>query len=398
MKILFTQDTDWVSRFPGQQHHIAERLKNKGHSIRVIDYDITWRTKNFNGFFSSRQDFFVSKVFPDTNIHIIRPGIIKIPIIDYFSMLITYWYGINRVIDEFKPDIIIGHSILTNYISLKLAKQKNIPFVFHMTDAQHTMIPYHFLQPIGKLIEQKNLSGANCVIVINEILKEYAISMGANPEKTYVIRAGIDHEKYDPKKYSLKLRERYNISPNDIAILFIGWLYHFSGLKELIVEFSKIHEKNPHLKILICGEGDAFPELKSLANKYNLNSKVIFSGKIPFDEVPEHIFISNVCVLPAYLNDTMKHIVPIKMYEYMIMGKPVVATRLPGILKEFGHDHGVVYINESKDAIYTILDLISKKTIDENGQRARNYVKNLNWNNTTDEFERVLFDMVKEGF
>lgn len=395
MKILITQDTDWVSRFPGQQHHIAERLKIRGHLIKVIDYEITWRTKNSNGIFSRKQDFFVSKVFPDIGIHVIRPGILKIPIGDYLSMLITYRWEINHVIDEFKPDIIIGHSILTNFLSLKLAKQKNIPFVFHMTDAQHTMIPYRFLQPIGKYLERKILSQADCVITINEILKEYAISMGANPEKTHVIRAGIDHERYDPTKYSLKLREKYHILQDDIVILFIGWLYHFSGLKELIKEFSKVHEEYPKLKILICGDGDAFSELESLVNEFKLNSKVILSGKIPFEEVPEHISISNICVLPAYKNETMKHIVPIKMYEYMIMGKPVVATRLPGILKEFGQDNGVIYIDDSKDAINVIIDMLAQNTVDENGKRARNYVKNLNWDTITNQFEQVLFDLMK---
>lgn len=396
MKILITQDTDWITRFPGQQHHIAERLQKKGHVVQVIDYDIMWKNKPFSGFISKKQDFFVSKVLSDINVHVIRPRIIKVPIIDYLSMFYTYYREISIVIDEFKPDIIIGHSILTNYLSLKLAKQKKIPFIFHMTDAQHTMIPYHFLRSTGKRIEQKNLQGANSVIVINEILKDYAISMGANPEKTFVIRAGIDHERYNPEKYSLKLRERYHFSSNDVIILFIGWLYHFSGVKELIEEFNKIAVENPKLKILICGEGDVFFDIKSLVNKYNLNSKIILTGKIPFDDVPEHIFISDVCVLPAYVNDTMKHIVPIKMYEYMIMGKPVVATKLPGIFKEFGSNNGVTYITESNDAIYSILKLISEGKLKENGKKARDGVKYLNWDNITGQFEKVLYDTVNE--
>lgn len=396
MNILITQDTDWVSRFPGQQHHLAERLKRKGHAVRVIDYDITWKNKKSGGFFSRKQDFFVSKVFPDANIHVTRPGILKIPLGDYVSMLVTYRREINRVIEEFRPDIIIGHSILTNYISLKLAEQKNIPFIFHMTDAQHTMIPYRFLQPLGKMIEQNILAHADGVIVINEILREYAIAMGANPEKTVVIRAGIDHERYDPAKYTRTLREKYHLLPDDNVILFIGWLYHFSGLKELIKAFSKVQAENKKLKILICGEGDAFSELQALVTTLNLQEKVILPGKIPFEQVPEHIFIADICVLPAYLNETMKHIVPIKMYEYMIMGKPVVATRLPGILKEFGEDHGVVYIDKPEDAMSAITDMLAQNAVEKNGQRARDYVKNLDWDTITDQFGKVLSDTVNE--
>ena len=45
MKILFLQETDWIKRGPHQQHHLADRLSVRGHEVRVIDYDFTWRTE-----------------------------------------------------------------------------------------------------------------------------------------------------------------------------------------------------------------------------------------------------------------------------------------------------------------------------------------------------------------
>ena len=44
MRILITQDTDWINNNPHQQHHVAERLSKRGHNIRVIDYEIRWKT------------------------------------------------------------------------------------------------------------------------------------------------------------------------------------------------------------------------------------------------------------------------------------------------------------------------------------------------------------------
>ena len=62
-------------------------------------------------------------------------------------------------------------------------------------------------------------------------------------------------------------------------------------------------------------------------------------------EMPAFIAASDICLLPAYpWEKTMQDIVPIKMYEYMAMKKPVIATRLPGVMKEFGEDNGVVYV------------------------------------------------------
>ena len=42
MKILFTQETDWINRNPIQPHHLAELLSLRGHEIRVIDYELIW--------------------------------------------------------------------------------------------------------------------------------------------------------------------------------------------------------------------------------------------------------------------------------------------------------------------------------------------------------------------
>jgi len=43
MRILVVQESDWLKRNPHQQHHLMERLSQKAHEIRVIDYDIDWR-------------------------------------------------------------------------------------------------------------------------------------------------------------------------------------------------------------------------------------------------------------------------------------------------------------------------------------------------------------------
>jgi hypothetical protein len=55
--------------------------------------------------------------------------------------------------------------------------------------------------------------------------------MGANPEETYVVRAGIDLERYDPNIDGSEIRDRYRIKEDDSVLFFMGWLYDFSGLK-----------------------------------------------------------------------------------------------------------------------------------------------------------------------
>lgn len=390
MRILITQDTDWIKRYPGQQHHLAERLSLRGHEIRVIDYEIMWKTEGKKEFYSRRQVFNdVSKVITFQGLSVVRPGIIKIPFLDYMSMVYTYKKEIDKQIREFHPDIIMGHSILTNYLSMKSAKKYNIPYIFHMTDAQHTMIPFKQIQSLGKIVEQNILKNADRVITINDKLRDYAIRMGADPSKTYVVRGGIDLNRYNYQLDGSRVREKYGINKDDLLLFFMGWLYNFSGLKEVAFELTKIKDTMPNIKFLIVGAGDALEELKEMSLKYNLGNQLILAGSQPYEKIPEYIAASDICLLPAYCNETMSDIVPIKLYEYLAMGKPVITTSLPGVIKEFG-DNGISYINNPEDAIKKAIQLIKEGLLKEKGMQGRRFVEKNDWNKLTLEFEGLL--------
>ncbi|MCO5382258.1 MAG: glycosyltransferase [Methanosarcina barkeri] len=117
---------------------------------------------------------------------------------------------------------------------------------------------------------------------------------------------------------------------------------------------------------------------------------MILTGKIPFEEVPKHIAAADICLLPAYKNEIMMNIVPIKIYEYMAMGKPVIATNLPGILKEFGLDSGINYIEKSADTLEKAIWLNKTNEIEAEGKKAYSFVHDLSWDNITDKFENLL--------
>jgi len=210
-----------------------------------------------------------------------------------------------------------------------------------------------------------------------------------------MLRAGIDTDRFDPINKGDTMRQHYGLIKEDIVLFFMGWLYHFSGLKEVASQLARID--NPHLKLLIVGEGDAYEALQQIREKHNLKDRVILTGKRPYQEIPEFIAASNICLLPSYPDEKiMQDIVPIKMYEYMAMKKPVIATRLPGVMREFGEDNGVVYVDKPEDVVTKAMELIQSGKIEELGQKARSFVEGYSWENITDQFEKILEEAIKE--
>lgn len=388
MRILLVQDTDWIRRNPIQHNHLVERLVLKGHEIRVIDYEILWRTEGRKQLFSKRQIFHISRILKTATHTVIRPRILKIPLLDYASMLFTYKKEINFQIREFKPEIIIGDGILTPHLAFESARKNKIKTLYYCIDRNYKLIPFKFIHSIGKILESRNMKRADIVVSINEGLREYTIRMGVSPDKTRVVRAGVDLNKLDLRIDSKEIREKYGFKDNDKILFFIGWLYHFSGLKETAIALSKI--KDETIKLLIVGDGDAFQELKDIIKQYKLDGKMIMVGKKPYDLLPKFLAAADICLLPGYDNQIMRDIVPIKMYEYMAMKKPVISTKLSGIMKEFGEGNGVVYVDKPEDVISMASELIQNNKIEELGKKARRFVEKNSWDKITDEFEEVL--------
>jgi glycosyltransferase involved in cell wall biosynthesis len=396
VKILLVQDTDWLLRGPHQQHHLMERLSLKGHEVLVIDYELLWSTQGKKELRSKKQVFNnVSRFYNGAELMLIRPGIIKIPWLDYVSSIFSYRKEIHHQIKEFCPDVIIGFGILNTYLAMKAARKNSIPFVYYWIDVLHRLIPFKPFHPLAKSLESTTLRQSDRVLVINEKLRDYVKELGAPLEHTQMLRAGIDTDRFDPINKGDSIRQHYGLGKEDIVLFFMGWLYHFSGLKEVASQLARID--NPHLKFLIVGEGDAYETLQQIREKHNSEDKIILTGKKSYHEIPDFIAASDICLLPSYPDEEiMQDIVPIKMYEYMAMKKPVIASRLPGVMREFGENNGVVYVDKPEDAISKAMELIQSGKIEELGQKARSFVEGYSWENITDQFEKILEGAIKE--
>ena len=396
MKLLFLQETDWLKRYSTQQHHLAEMMALRGHQVVVIDYELSWGNSGDKGLNSKRRIFKnVTKIYPNANVTVIRPGFIKLPLLDYVSMLFSHRQEIKRQIKEFHPDAIIGFGILNSITSVRLVKHTRIPFIYYWIDVLHLLIPNRSFRTLGKSLECYTLKRSDMALAINECLKELIVKLGAPAQRTHLLRASVDTDKFSPSIDGNKIRQQYGIAPEDCVLFFMGFLYHFSGLKEVAQKIGILD--NNHFKLLIVGEGDAFEELNAIRNKYNLQNSIILTGGKPYQEIPGLIAAADICLLPSYPDEPiMQDIVPIKLYEYMAMKKPVISTKLLGVMKEFGTDNGMVYIDRPEDAIDKALELFSNGSISNLGNKAKRFTERNSWDKITDEFEKLLKEAIKQ--
>jgi glycosyltransferase involved in cell wall biosynthesis len=389
MKIFVVPESNFIARGPHQSHHLLERLVQRGHDVRVIDFDILWRNEEERKIILSRTVFTARpKTVPGADITVIRPSIIQLPVLEYVSLLYSHGKELVHQLDEYKPDIVIGFGILNTRMAITLCHRRGIPFISYVIDELHRLVPQRPFRWLARAVEGSSYASADLVLSISEGLRDYTIKMGAPRTKTQVIRAGVDIAWFSTADREKKRRE-LGLVDDDIVLFFMGWLYDFSGLKEVIDGLIKRRDM-PNLKLLVVGQGDLWEYIQKIKRIDGMDKRVITVGWQPYESIPEFIAAGDICLLPARKNGIMKNIVPIKMYEYMAAGKPVIATSLSGLKKEFGAGNGVVYINSPREAVTTAIELAKNGQRDECGRRSRLFVEPNDWNTITDSFEKSL--------
>jgi len=368
-----------------------ERLSERGHDIRVIDFEISWRMKKTPGLAQERKVFEgYHKATQDGGVTVIRPAFIRLPILDYASLVLTHHREIRRQIGEFKPDVVVGFGILNAAIAIRLARKHELPFVYYIIDELHRLVPQRVFRGLARLIESYALRKSGIVISINEALKDYSILMGTSPDRAQVVRAGIDLLRYGPDAKGREIREKYRIGNEEVVLFFMGWLYEFSGLREVASILLARKDDYAMFRIMIVGRGELWNELTRMAHDQTGLERIILIDWQPYEDMPKYLASSDICLLPARKTEIMMNIVPIKMYEYMASGKPVIATALPGLKKEFGADNGVNYVDEPREVMEKAAELVRNGLIESEGRRSRAFVQGMDWKTTTDSFEGIL--------
>ena len=393
MKILVIQESDWIERGPHQQHHLIEQMQERGHKTRVIDFEVGWKRSGIRRIISLRKTFSVpGKSRTNLRIEVIRPMMINAPILSYLSILITHIIEIIRQMKQFKPDVVVGLGIINAYSASFICKLFRVPFLYYLIDSLHTLVPERMFLPIAKTLESGTLSNADRVLVINEELRRYALKMGSRDNPT-IITAGIDLERYRQNYDREKFRKELGIEENEIVLFFMGWLYEFSGLREVArsLEGTKEHP----IRLLVVGRGELQEELLDLANRVQKYATLSVVDWVPYEEIPRYLSVADVCILPAQNVVVMQSIVPIKIYEYLASGKPVIATKLPGVMREFG-ERGIVYVDRPEDTVEVARNLFSdRENYDELKSRAIEVTSSLDWSTITDIFEKFLISEIK---
>lgn len=164
----------------------------------------------------------------------------------------------------------------------------------------------------------------------------------------------------------------------------MGNLAPWQGVEYLVKAAPFILSKFPECRFLIVGDGVMKDDLIKLCKELRVEESFIFTGVIAYDRVPLYINASDTCTAPFIIARNAKiGLSPLKLYEYMACGKPVVASNISGVSDVLeSSEGGIPILPENPDALAEgILKLLEDPSLRMKlGSKGLSYVtENYSW-------------------
>jgi len=297
-----------------------------------------------------------------------------------FNILWIPW--LKWKVRSLKIRLLIVRNLRLALPSVLVAKLHQIPIILDMSEnypaLAASMYKGAFKTFKVALIKALELLCANLgdsIWVVIDENRDRLIKKGINPDKIEVVsNTPWILEKQDVVKEEKTCRDP-DKEKGDFRIAFIGILTSNRGLDFMLNVLNYTLKADFNIKLVIIGDGPEKPYLENLARSLGIEKNVEFTGWIGYEKALELLRNCHVGVIPHEINDHTQTTIPNKLFDYMMMGLPVLSTNLAPVKRIIEKENcGLIMPDDPLEAAQIILKLKRspelRDTLGDNGKRA----------------------------
>lgn len=206
---------------------------------------------------------------------------------------------------------------------LLLSRWWRVPFVLEVNYTSLSPLVRkrsRLMLPLAKWCDRRIFRGATQILAVSSYLKNELVTVfGVPAERVTVVPNAADPKVFDPVP-ALALATEHAL-PEGPIVGFVGGFYKWHGLDLLVSAFMKIAHEFPAAHLVLIGDGPMREEVAAEAAKKGLGGRVLMPGRVSHNKLAPYVARFDVGVMP----DSNLYGSPMKIFEYMAMGVPVVA-------------------------------------------------------------------------
>ena len=248
-----------------------------------------------------------------------------------------------------------------------------------------------------RLQERLSIAFADETMTVNEALAERLVGLGVKPDRVTVVLNTPDLALFDPTAHP----RREFMADGTLRLVYTGAITPTYELDVVLRAVAAIVRSRPNLSVTatLYGRGDALAGLEALAAELGIADRVGFPGRIPIEAVPRAVADGDIGVAPTRLDPFTVMSLSTKLFEYAVMRKPVVASRLPTVERYFDPDTLSVYEPGDPESLAaTILALVDdapgrQARVDRTSQR----VDELSWTRQAEVYRSAVERLIRRS-
>jgi len=265
----------------------------------------------------------------------------KLPVFNQKQVIDGLEQRLSEIIPQIRPDVLHAHSPSLNAIAaLRAGKKFGIPVVYEVRafweDAavDHGTATANGLRyRLTRALESHALKHADAVTTICEGLRRDIVARGIPADKVTVIPNAVDIDKFAVGGVADQtLKATLGLEGKDL-IGFIGSFYAYEGLDILLRAVPALAAQRPDLRVLLVGGGPEDARLRQMAIDLGITDKVVFTGRVPHDQVQRYYDLLDVLVYPRLSMRLTDLVTPLKPLEAMAQGRVLAASDVGGHLE-----------------------------------------------------------------
>lgn len=257
----------------------------------------------------------------------------------YGSFLVKAARRLTALDSDRRYDLVEVHNMPDLLTAAALVpKLRGTPVILNVHDTFPELFSTKYGRPPGdiservlKLEERASALLASRVVTVTDQARMRLEARGVGRGRTTVVMNSPDERVFGPARAPLRPP-----AAGPLRLLYHGGLAPRFGVQTLIEAVSQLRESVPRIEVRICGSGEDRDTLAALAARIDPQRIDIAPEPVPFAEIPAELEAAHIGVVPTLHDRFTELLLPVKLLEYVHMGLPVVASRLPGISSYFG--------------------------------------------------------------
>jgi glycosyltransferase involved in cell wall biosynthesis len=295
----------------------------------------------------------------------------------------TFARGVQEHLRGETPGVFYQRHLAFSIAGALLSQRLQVPLILEYNGSE-VWIAHHWdpnpLHSWIKLCETVALRCATRIIVVSEALREDLLNRGIEADRIRINPNAVDPDFFCPGPGRERARRGLAIKDDEVLVGFVGSFSFWHGIEILEQAIlSLLTRARPvAFRFILVGDGPLHGEMRSALAAHESTGEVIFTGLVPREEVVAYLDAADILVSPHVpMPDGSRFFgSPTKLFEYMAMGKGIVASRLEQIAEVLEHERTALLVTpgdqaELADAILQLaLDAKKREALGSAARRA----------------------------